>query len=76
FSPRTGLFYFSAWENYGTIYRTEEATYQPGRNFSGGGFAVVAPVPGAPTIGIGRRGPINNWTDEVGNGAVIAIDPQ
>ena len=27
-------------------------------------------------MGIGRRGPINNWTDEVGNGAVIAIDPQ
>jgi alcohol dehydrogenase (cytochrome c) len=75
FSPRTGLFYFSAWENYGTVYRSEEATYQPGRNFSGGGFTVVAPVPGAPTIGIGRRGPINNWTDEVGNGAVIAMDP-
>src|SRR4051812_3463038 len=76
FSPRTGLFYFSAWENYGTIYRPEEATYQPGRNFSGGGFAVAAPGPGAPTTGIGRRGPINNWTDEVGNGAVMAMDPQ
>jgi alcohol dehydrogenase (cytochrome c) len=75
FSPRTGLFYFSAWENYGTIYAPQEATYQPGRNFSGGGFSVVAPVPGAPTIGIGRRGPINNWTDEVGNGAVMAMDP-
>ena len=36
----------------------------------------MAPVPWAPTIGIGRRGPINNWTDEVGNGAVIAMDPQ
>jgi alcohol dehydrogenase (cytochrome c) len=76
FSPRTGLFYFSAWENYGTVYRSEEATYQPGRNFSGGGFTVVTPVPGAPSIGIGRRGPINNWTDEVGNGAVMAMDPQ
>jgi alcohol dehydrogenase (cytochrome c) len=75
FSPRTGLFYFSAWENYGTIYRPEQATYQPGRNFSGGGFTVVTPVPGAPSIGIGRRGPINNWTDEVGNGAVMAMDP-
>ena len=37
---------------------------------------VLTPAPGAPTVGIGRRGPINNWTDEVGNGAVIAIDPQ
>ena len=76
FSPRTGLFYFSAWENYATIYRKEEATYQPGRNFSGGGFTVLTPAPGAPTVGIGRRSPINNWTDEVGSGAMIAIDPR
>ncbi|MGE3513088.1 MAG: PQQ-binding-like beta-propeller repeat protein, partial [Vicinamibacterales bacterium] len=74
-SPRTGLFYFTAWETYATIYRKEEATYQPGRNFSGGGFTVNTPVPGAPAIGIGRRTPINNWTNEVGNGAVIAMDP-
>jgi alcohol dehydrogenase (cytochrome c) len=76
YSPRTGLFYFSAWENYATIYRKETAVYQPGRNFSGGGFTVLTPVPGAPGIGIGRRGPINNWTDEVGHGAVIALDPR
>ncbi len=76
FSPRTGLFYFAAWENYGTVYRKEEVEYQPGRNFVGGGFTVVTPAAGAPTIGIGRRGPINNWTDEVGHGAVMAMDPQ
>jgi alcohol dehydrogenase (cytochrome c) len=75
FSPRTGLFYFSAWENYGTVFHPEKATYQPGRNFTGGEFTVVTPVPGAPSIGM-SRGPINNWTDEVGNGAVMAIDPQ
>jgi alcohol dehydrogenase (cytochrome c) len=74
FSPRTGLFYFSAWENYGTVFHPEKATYQPGRNFTGGEFTVVTPVPGAPSIGM-SRGPINNWTDEVGNGAVMAIDP-
>ncbi len=76
YSPRTGLFYFSAWENYATIYRKETSAYQPGRNFSGGGFTVLAPAPGAPTVGIGRRSPINNWTDEVGHGAVIALDPR
>jgi alcohol dehydrogenase (cytochrome c) len=76
YSPRTGLFYVTAWENYATIYRQEEATYQPGRNFSGGGFTVLTPVPGAPVIGLGRRSSINNWTNEVGNGAIIAIDPQ
>ena len=75
FSPRTGLFYVTAWENYGSIYRQEQSAYKPGQTFLGGGFTVAAPTPGAPTIGIGRRGPINNWTDEVGNGAVLAIDP-
>jgi alcohol dehydrogenase (cytochrome c) len=76
FSPRTGLFYLSAWENYSTIYRRESATYQPGGNFMGGGPGPNTPVPGAPSVGIGRRSPINNWTDAVGNGAVMAIDPQ
>ena len=33
-------------------------------------------VTDAPGIGIGRRKPINNWTDAVGNGAVVAIDPR
>jgi alcohol dehydrogenase (cytochrome c) len=36
----------------------------------------VTPVPGAPAVGIGRRSPINNWTDEVGKGVVMALDPQ
>jgi alcohol dehydrogenase (cytochrome c) len=76
YSPRTELFYFSAWENYASIYRKETSVYQPGRNFSGGGFTVLTPVPGAPGVGIGRRSPINNWTNEVGSGAVIAIDPR
>jgi alcohol dehydrogenase (cytochrome c) len=76
YSPRTGLFYFSAWEDYATIYRKETAVYEPGRNFGGGGFTVLTPVPGAPAVGIGRRGPINNWTDEVGHGVVMALDPR
>ena len=76
YSPRTGLFYVSAWENYATIYRKEPSVYEPGRNFHGGGFTVLTPVPGAPAVGIGRRSPVNNWTNEVGSGAVIAIDPQ
>ncbi len=76
YSPRTELFYVSAWEGYATIYRKETSVYQPGRNFSGGGFTVLTPVPGAPAIGVGRRSPINNWTDAVGHGAVLAIDPR
>jgi alcohol dehydrogenase (cytochrome c) len=75
YSPRTDLFYFTAWENYATVYRKEESEYVPGQTFLGGGFTVLGPTPGAPTVGIGRRSPINNWTDAVGNGAVIAMDP-
>jgi alcohol dehydrogenase (cytochrome c) len=75
FSPRTGLFYVSAWEGYASIYRKEQQQYVPGRNFGGGGARVVTPVPGAPGVRIGRATPINNWTDAVGHGAVLAIDP-
>jgi alcohol dehydrogenase (cytochrome c) len=76
YSPRTGLFYLSAWENYRTIYQPQEQKYEEGRFFVGGGFTVAGPVPNA-TPGPGlRRGPINNWTDAVGSGPVLALDPQ
>ena len=76
YSPRTGLFYFSAWENYGSIYRREEAVYEAGRNFAGGGAGAILPVPGAATLGQARRGPIDNWTSEMGTGALVAMDPK
>jgi alcohol dehydrogenase (cytochrome c) len=76
FSPRTELVYFPAWEDYATIYRPEESEYFPGRAFLGGGFDVLTPVPGAPGVGIGRTNPINNWTDAVGHGVVMAMDPR
>ena len=73
YSPRTGLFYVSAWENYASIYRKETVQYEEGRRFNGGGNQLVAPNPDAPAL---RRNPINDWTDAVGHGAVIAIDPR
>jgi len=73
YSPRTNLFYVSAWENYASIYRKETVPYEPGRRFNGGGNQTVAPNPDAPAM---RRNPINDWTDAVGHGAVIAIDPR
>jgi alcohol dehydrogenase (cytochrome c) len=76
YSPRTELFYVSAWEGYASVYRRERQEYVPGRNFGGGGARVLTPVPGAPTVGIGRRSPINDWTDAVGRGVVLAIDPR
>jgi len=76
YSPRTELFYVTAWQNYSSTFRRETATYEPGRRYVGGGNQTVTPSPDAPGIGIGRRNPINNWTDSVGNGAVVAIDPR
>ena len=75
-NPRTELFYFSAWEDYATIYQPEESEYVPGRAFLGGGFDVLTPAPGAPGVGIGRTNPINNWTDEVGHASLKAMDPR
>jgi alcohol dehydrogenase (cytochrome c) len=73
YSPSTQLFYVSAWENYGSIFRPQQVAYAPGLQFVGGLYA--GPLAGAtnlPRI----RGPINNWTEALGNGAVIAIDPR
>jgi alcohol dehydrogenase (cytochrome c) len=75
FSPRTGLFYVSVWEDYASVFRKEPSTYVAGRNFPGGGHTPVSPVPGAPVVRIGRTSPINDWTDAVGHGAVLALDP-
>jgi alcohol dehydrogenase (cytochrome c) len=78
YSPHTGLFYLSAWENYGSIYRKEPVEYEAGRRFNGGTGATVKPVPDAPVMPGPQapRSPINTWTNLVGNGAVIAIDPK
>jgi alcohol dehydrogenase (cytochrome c) len=74
YSPSTQLFYVSAWENYGSVFNPEDTEYNAGVRYVGG-------VPASPIAGIAnlpgiRRGPINNWTEALGNGAVIAIDPK
>jgi alcohol dehydrogenase (cytochrome c) len=76
YSPRTGLFYVSAWDNYGTVYTKQQAEYVEGRYFTGGGFTVVGPTPNATPMPTLSRGPINTWTDAVGKGSVLAIDPK
>jgi len=74
FSPHTGLFYVSAWENYATIFGGTPVEYQEGRNFGGGQNRPLVPVPGAPSLPGLRRGPINNWTEAAATGAVLALD--
>lgn len=76
FSPNTGLFYLSIWDDYGSIYTPQPAEYKAGTVFGGGSPRPFTPVPGAPAVPTLRRGAINNWTEAVGHGAVIAIDPK
>jgi alcohol dehydrogenase (cytochrome c) len=76
FSPRTELFYLSAWVDYASYFRREHQEFELGRNYAGGGHRVVTPVPDSPGVAIGRRTPINNWTDAVAHGEVIALDPR
>ena len=66
YSPHTGLFYVSAWEDYGVYFSKGVAGVEGGR---GSGF----PRSTMPTI---TRGPINTWTENIAHGEVKAIDPK
>ena len=74
YSPKTGLFYIPAWEDYASMFRKQKAEYVEGQVFGGGGFDPHVPVPGAPGMPGLLRGPINNWTEAAGHGAVLALD--
>ena len=73
YSPRTGLFYLSAWENYSTIFTGIDTDFHEGQRFTGG--ANTAPIAGAENPVGQRQGPINVYTEALASGAVIAIDP-
>jgi alcohol dehydrogenase (cytochrome c) len=76
FSPRTGLFYVTTWEDYATLYGERvPVPYKEGGTASGGRNRPFVPVDGAQPTPVLRRGPINNWTEAVGRGAVLALDP-
>ena len=66
----------SVWDDYATIYTKQKQDYVEGRYFTGGGFRVFGPTPNATPMPTLSRGPINNWTDAVGKGAVMAVDPK
>lgn len=73
YSPRTGLFYISTWEDFSGIFNEAPSEYKEGQNFMGGN--VTYPISGGDRPDISRQGPINSYTDAVGHGAVVAIDP-
>jgi alcohol dehydrogenase (cytochrome c) len=68
YSPRTGLFYVSAWDDYSSVFTRQRMDHVPGQRFMGGRARS-----GTPPL---RRGPVNTWTEEAGHGAVMAIDPR
>jgi alcohol dehydrogenase (cytochrome c) len=74
YSPHTGLFYISAWEDYGAIFRGVPVQYKEGQGYTGG--INTPPIPGNQAPGLNRQGPINTYTEAAAHGAVIAIDPQ
>jgi alcohol dehydrogenase (cytochrome c) len=74
FSPRTGLFYVSAWEDYASVFIKEAQVFEEGRRFIGG--RPTSPLPDAPNVPSVRRGALNVWTEAVGHGEVQAIDPR
>jgi alcohol dehydrogenase (cytochrome c) len=68
FSPRTGLFYVSAWEGVYATFTKQEGEYNEGTRYAGGVYQATRP---------GLRGPqVHKRSDEEGYGVVRAIDPQ
>lgn len=73
YSPSTGLFYISTWEDYGTVFEGTKVDYKQGTRFTGG--ANASPIPGADNPTGGRTSPVNTYTEAMGHGGVVAIDP-
>ena len=71
YSPRTGLFYIPAWEDYSSIFIRVKQEYRPGQWFTGG--RPVAPIPGATSPGLAPT-KINVATEAMGHGSVMAYD--
>jgi alcohol dehydrogenase (cytochrome c) len=67
FSPRTGLFYLTAWEDYHTSYFTWEEHYEPGKSFTAG--TARGPFPSI------SRSPFIRWDPDWGYGVVRALNP-
>lgn len=71
YSPRTGLFYVSSWENYSSFFVKRPDEFKEGRWFFGG--EPLSP-PGEPGIPLFEAA---NYRDQSeGHGAVRAVDPR
>lgn len=74
YSPRTGFFYMSTWENYRQVFDPgDPIEFREGQNFTGGRLTLppgAAPMPGM------QRGPLNTWHEGAPRGVIMAIDPR
>ena len=72
------MIYIPAWDDYASVFAGVPQEYVPGESFTGRtpeGFPrTYAPVPDAPSLPLITRGPVNDWTDATGTGAVLALD--
>jgi alcohol dehydrogenase (cytochrome c) len=68
YSPSTGLFYVSSWDDYSTVYVKGHSEYREGRGYPGGN-----PWPAAPDLWGGLVE--NHFRSEMGYGAIRALDP-
>ena len=69
YSPETGLFYLSVWDNYSSVYGKADSDYVEGRLYMGGAPRNVVPLLMQPAPTLQRR-------EDEGYGAVRAIDPK
>jgi len=69
YSPETGLFYLSVWDNYSSVYGKADSDYVEGRLYMGGAPRNVVPLLMQPAPTLQRR-------EDEGYGAVRAIDPR
>src|SRR5262245_3403228 len=68
YSPGTGLFYVSCWDDYSTVFVKEKAEYREGKAFPGGDALPAGPGLWTPRVE-------NHYREENGYGAVRALDP-
>jgi alcohol dehydrogenase (cytochrome c) len=68
FSPRTQLFYLTAWEDYSSIYFAWDQEYEPGQSFTGG--TTRSPIPPITRDPFLKRNPADGY------GVVRALNPQ
>jgi len=68
FSPRTGLFYVSAWEGVHAAFTKTDGDYEEGKRYTGGVPQNSRPASPGPQV--------SKRDDDAGYGVVRAIDPQ